>query len=68
MMYVKSSRYKRRPLQESFIEHNGVVAAYTNVKNTVEWLLSEKTLQETIMVPIEKLLVYHYINVFPWMQ
>ena len=54
-------------LQLTFTEHNGVVAAYTNVRNTVEWLLSKQTLQETIMVPKEKLLVYHYIDAFPWM-
>ena len=56
---------QKEALQESlsltFTEHNGVVAAYTNVRNTVEWLLSKQTLQETIMVPKEKLLVYHYI-------
>ena len=59
-------------LQESlslnFTEHNGVVAAYTIVKNTVEWLLGKETLQETIMVPKEKLIIYHYIDAFPWMQ
>ena len=45
---------QKKALQESlsltFIEHNGVAAAYTNVRNTVEWLLSKKTLQETIMM------------------
>ena len=39
---------QKEALQESlsltFTEHNGVVAAYTNVRNTVEWLLSKKTL------------------------
>ena len=63
---------QKEALQESlsltFTEHNGVVAAYTNVRNTVEWLLSKNTLQETIMVPKEKLIVYHYIDAFPWMQ
>ena len=59
-------------LQESlplnFTEHNDVVAAYTNVKNTVERLLSKETLQETITVPKEKLIIYDYIAAFPWMQ
>lgn len=41
---------------------------YTNVRKTMEWLLSKKTLQETIMVPKDKLLVYHYTDAFPWMQ
>lgn len=54
-------KVKKETLQESLsltsTEHNGVVAAYTNVKNTVEWLLSKKTLQETIMVPKEKFLL-----------
>ena len=63
---------QKEALQESlsltFTEHNGVVAAYTNVRNTVEWQLSKNTLQETIMVPKEKLIVYHYIDTFPWMQ
>ena len=63
---------QKEALQESlslnFTEHNGVVAAYTNVKNTVEWLLSKETLQETIMVPKEKIITYHYIDAFPWMQ
>lgn len=67
----KKLKVKKEALQESlsltFTEHNGVVAACTNVKNTMEWLLSKKTLQETIMVPKEKLLVYHYIDAFPWM-
>ena len=62
-------KVQKEALQESlsltFTEQNGVVAAYTNVKNTVEWLLSKKTLQETIMVPKEKLLVCHYIDAFP---
>ena len=65
-------KVQKEALQESlsltFTEHNGVAAAYTNVRNTVEWLLNKKTLQETIMVPKEKLLVYHYIDAFPWMQ
>ena len=43
-------KVQKEALQESlsltFTEQNGVVAAYTNVKNTVEWLLSKKTLQE----------------------
>ena len=55
-------------LSLNFTEYNGVVAAYTNVKNTVEWLLSKETLQQTIMVPKEKLIIYHYIDAFPWMQ
>ena len=37
---------QKKALQErlslTFIEHNGVAAAYTNVRNTVEWLLSKK--------------------------
>ena len=53
-------KVQKEALQESlsltFTEHNGVVAAYTNVKNTVEWLLSKKTLQETILVPKENYL------------
>ena len=65
-------KVQKEALQESlslnFTEHNGVVAAYTNAKNTVEWLLSKETLRETIMVPKEKLIVYHYIDAFPWMQ
>ena len=63
-------KVQREALQESlslnFTEHNGVVAAYTNVKNTMEWLLSKETLQKTIMVPKEKLLVYLYIDALPW--
>ena len=63
---------QKEALQETlslnFAEYNGVVAAYTNVKNTVEWLLSKETLKETILVPKEKLIVYHYIDAFPWMQ
>ena len=59
-------------IQESlsldFVEHNGVLAAYTNVKKTVEWLLSKESLKETILVPNEKLIVYHYVDAFPWMQ
>ena len=51
-----------------FVEHNGVLAAYTNVKKTVEWLLSKESLKETILVPNEKLIVYHYVDAFPWMQ
>ena len=51
-------KVQKEALQESlslnFTEHNGVVAAYTNVKNTVEWLVSKETLRETIMVPKEK--------------
>ena len=47
-------------LQESlsldFVEHNSVLAAYTNVKKTVEWLLSKESLKETILVPNEKLI------------
>lgn len=39
---------QKKALQESlsltFIEHDGVAAAYTNVRNTVEWLLSKKKL------------------------
>ena len=58
-------------LQESlsldFVEHNGVLAAYTN-KKIVEWLLSKESLKETILVPNEKLIVYHYVDAFPWMQ
>ena len=65
-------KVQKEALQEKlslkFTEHNGVVAAYTNVKNAVEWLLSKETLQETITVPKEKLLIYHYIDAFPWMQ
>ena len=65
-------KVQKEALQQSlslnFTEHNGVVAAYTNVKNTVEWILSKETLRETIMVPKEKLIVYHYIDAFPWMQ
>ena len=38
-------KVQKEALQESlsrtFTEHNGVVAAYTNVKNTVKWLLSK---------------------------
>ena len=65
-------KVQKEALQErlslNFTEYNGVVAAYTNVKNTVEWLLSKETLQQTIMVPKEKLIIYHYIDAFPWMQ
>lgn len=45
-MTCVKSKVKKEALQENlsltFTEHNGVVAAYTNVKNTVEWLLSKK--------------------------
>ena len=38
---------QKEALQDSlsltFTEHNGVVAAYINVRDTVEWLLSKKT-------------------------
>ena len=71
-MTCEKLKVQTEALQESlslnFTEHNGVVAAYTNVKNTVEWLLGKETLQETIMVPKEKLIIYHYIDAFPWMQ
>ena len=62
----------KEALQENlsldFVEYNGVLAAYTNVKKTVEWLLSKESLKETILVPNEKLIVYHYVDAFPWMQ
>ena len=51
-----------------FVEPNSVLAAYTNVKKTVGWLLSKESLKETILVPNEKLIVYHYVDAFPWMQ
>lgn len=47
---------------------NSVLAAYTNVKKTVGWLLSKESLKETILVPNERLIVYHYVDAFPWMQ
>ena len=40
----------------------------TNVKKTVEWLLSKESFKETILIPNEKLIVYHYVDAFPWMQ
>jgi len=56
-------------LQESlsldFVEHNGVLPAYKNVKNTVEWLLGKEFLKETILIPKEKLLVYHDVDALP---
>ena len=59
-MTCEKLKEQKQALQESlqltFTEHNGVVAAYTNVRNTVEWLLSKQTLQETIMVPKENYL------------
>lgn len=63
---------QKESLQESlslkFNEYNGVIAAYTDVKKTIEWLLSKETLQNTILVPNGKLILYHYIDAFPWMQ
>ena len=44
-MTCEKLKVQKEALQESlsltFTEHNGV-AAYTNIKNTVEWLLSKK--------------------------
>ena len=69
---IMELKERKEALQESlsldFVEHNGVLAAYTNVKKTVEWLLSKESLKETILVPNEKLIVYHYVDAFPWMQ
>ena len=45
-----------------------MIAAYTDIKKTVEWLLSKETLESTILAPNEKLIVYHYIDTFPWMH
>ena len=67
-------KVKKQALQGSlsmtFTERNGVVAAYRTQMLKTLWngYLAKKTLQETIMVPKEKLLVYHYIDAFPWMQ
>lgn len=63
---------QKESLQESlslkFVEFNGVIAAYTDIKKTVQWLLSKETLESTILAPNEKLIVYHYIDAFPWMH
>ena len=63
---------QKESLQESlslkFAEFNGVIAAYTDIKKTVEWLLRKETLESTILDPKEKLIVYNYIDVFPWMH
>ena len=62
----------KQSLQEKllldFSEHNGVLAGHTNVKKTVEWLLSKDSMKKTILAPNGKLILYHYIDAFPWMQ
>ena len=58
----------RDTLDLQFLESSGVVSAVTNVKKTLEWLLSKETLRTAIQVPNDKLIVYHYTDAFPWMQ
>ena len=66
MTCVKKLKECKDALQESlsldFVENNSVLAAYTNVKKTVEWLLSKESLKETIPVPNEKLIGSIYIG------
>ena len=51
----------RESLSLYFIKYNGVWAAYTKEEDSVDLLLSKESLKETILVPIEKLIVYHYM-------
>ena len=56
-------------LSHNFTEHNGVVAPYINITNTVGLLHGKQTPKETAMIPKQKLLLYSYIiDVFSWIQ
>ena len=63
----KETLYQR--LSHNFTEHNGVVAPYINVTNTVKLLYGKQTQKETILIPKQKLLLYScIIDAIPWLR
>lgn len=43
------------------------MAAFINIKNAIEHLLSKQNMQEAVKTPNDALLVYYYCDAFPWM-
>ena len=58
----------KETLELQFIEKDGIVAAYTNVKQTIEWMLGKESLSKAISLPNNHIIIYHYADAFPWMQ
>ena len=50
-----------------FSEWNGTVVGFTDVQKSLEWILSKKSLQDIVRVSKNSIIVYFYVDLFPWM-
>ena len=52
----------------SCAQWNNVVVGYTNVRKNLEWLLKRKSLNDQVNVSTGKILIFFYVDLFPWLQ
>ena len=50
-----------------FIEYKETVAAFTDIAKSIQCLLKKKSLANIIQVPNKCIIVFHYLDLFPWL-
>ena len=50
-----------------FIEYKRTVAAFTDIAKSIQCLLKKESLANIIQVPNKCIIVFHYLDLFPWL-
>lgn len=64
--HIKSSLKDKYNLKYS--TYNNTMAAFINIRNAIEHVLSKENMQKAVQTPNDALLIYYYCDAFPWMS
>ena len=64
----EKSKHLKSNFDLQFAEWNGTVVGYTNIQKSLEWILGKKSLQDIVKTPNDAIVVYFYVDLFPWLS
>ena len=64
----EKSKHLKSNFDLQFAESNGTVVGYTNIQKYLQWILGKKSLQDIVKTPIDAIVVYFYVDLFPWLS